>query len=281
VDGKADLHIHTTYSDGALSPGELFDRVRDAELCAISITDHDSVGGLKDAIEWGKTTGVDVIPGVELSAAIDGSEVHILGYFIDYENKNLLEALAAFREERLRRAERIVGKLNRMNIPLSMDAVLATTTGDSVGRPHIASALVSEGHAETYHQAFNKYIGNGRPAYEQKITFSPEETIQLIALAGGLSFVAHPGRIIGEDLLIHLIQSGLDGIEVIHPSHSSDLVSYYRGIVNEYCLLESGGSDFHGGQRGDDSALGKIVIDSSIIDIMRRRLLTGESNISN
>lgn len=274
MDRKADLHIHSTFSDGALPPADVVRRARNAGLDVVSLTDHDSVGGVPEAIEAGKEVDVEVIAGVELSAAYDTTEIHILGYFVDHTSKQLLECLAAFREERLKRAERIVGKLNRMNIPLSMESVLASTTGDSVGRPHIATALVNEGHARSYQHAFNKFIGDGRPAYEQKTSFSPEETVRLIAEAGGLSFLAHPGRSTSEEVLFNLINAGLDGIEVVHPSHSPDLVRYYRGIVSEYCLLESGGSDFHGGQKNDDQVLGQIGIPGSTVDVMRRRLFS-------
>ncbi len=274
MDGRADLHTHTTYSDGTLSPYELVKKSKHAGLNIISITDHDTVDGIDEAIEVGKELDVEVIPGVELSASLNDMEVHILGYFIDYKNKALLDALAVFRLERLRRAERIVGKLNKMNVPLTMESVLANTSGGAVGRPHIATALVNEGHAESYKQAFNKYIGNGRPAFEKKTQFSPVETVKLIAEAGGLSFLAHPGKWLEDELLIQLIKSGLDGIEVVHPSHSHELVEYYRGVVNEYCLLESGGSDFHGGMKGDDDALGKIGVPISVVDMMRRRLIS-------
>jgi predicted metal-dependent phosphoesterase TrpH len=272
VDGKADLHTHTMYSDGALSPYDLVKKAKDAGLDILSITDHDSVGALDEAIEIGKNLGVEIVPGMELSASSDGSEIHILGYFMDYHDKALVDALAIFREKRLRRAERIVGKLNQMNIPLTIESVLENATGDSVGRPHIANALVSGGHADSYHQAFSKYIGDGRPAFEKKEEFSPEETVRLINRAGGLSFLAHPGRSVSDELLFRLIKAGLDGIEVTHPSHSPNIVKYYRGIVSEYFLLESGGSDFHGGLKGDDQILGKFGIPTSLVDTMRNRL---------
>ncbi len=274
VERKADLHLHSTHSDGTLMPEEVVRRAQRVGLDIISLTDHDTVAGVEQAIESGRALGVEVVPGVELSAAIDGTEVHILGYFFDFTNQQLLESLAAFREERLKRAERIVGKLNQMNIPLSMEAVLASATGDSVGRPHIANALVNEGHARSYQQAFSKYIGEGRPAYEQKSTFSPEDTVRLLAQCGGLSFLAHPGRSLDDRVLFGLIKAGLDGIEVVHPSHPPDLVRYYRGIVNEYCLLESGGSDFHGGQKNDDQVFGQFGIPGSTVDVMRRRLFS-------
>ena len=268
----ADLHLHTTYSDGALSPYELIRKAHGAGLRIISITDHDSVGAIDEASDLAKEFDLEIVPGMELSATVNQSEVHILGYFMDYHDKALLEALALFREKRLRRAERIVGKLNRMNIPLSIETVIANAAGNAIGRPHIAIAMVNEGHAQSYHQAFNKYLGDGRPAYERKEEFSPEETVRLIADAGGLSFLAHPGNSLDDTLLARLISSGLDGIEVVHPSHSPALVNYYRGIVNEYCLMECGGSDFHGGLKGDDEILGRFGIPPASVEIMRRRL---------
>lgn len=268
----ADLHTHTTHSDGSLSPLELLGKAKDLGVTVLGITDHDTVGALDEAIEAGKTLGVEVIPGMELSASSPDGEIHVLGYFMDYHSSMLTEALTIFRRKRLERIERIVGKLNRMKIPLTVESVLAEATGDSVGRPHIASALVNNGHATNYHQAFNKYIGEGRPAFEKKDEFSPEDTIRLIAGAGGLSFLAHPGRSVDEKLLHHLIKSGLDGIEVYHPSHSPERITFYRGIVNEYFLLESGGSDFHGGMKKDEHMLGRIGIPPASVDIMRRRL---------
>jgi 3',5'-nucleoside bisphosphate phosphatase len=272
LDAKADLHLHTTYSDGALSPYQLISKAKQAGLSIISITDHDSVGAVDEAVEIGREFDIEVVPGMELSANLGDLEVHILGYFMDCQDAPLLAALAVFREKRLRRAERIVGKLNRMNIPLSIDSVLANAGGNAIGRPHIATAMVNEGHAESYHQAFNKYLGNGRPAFERKEEFSPEETVRLIADSGGLSFLAHPGRSLSDALLVRLIESGLDGIEVIHPSHNAELVSYYRAIVSQYCLMECGGSDFHGGLKGDDQILGKFGVPPETVDIMRRRL---------
>lgn len=274
MDGRADLHLHTIHSDGALTPRELLAKAKDAGLSIVSITDHDSVSAIVDAIEAGSEIGVEVVPGMELSASYLNSEIHILGYFIDYSNKTLLDTLAIFREKRKQRVERIVNKLNKMNIPLTLESVFANATGDSIGRPHVANAMVSEGHAVSYSQAFNKYLGDGRPAYEKKDGFSPEETIALIEQAGGLSFLAHPGSSLDERFILHLIQAGLDGIEVIHPSHSPELVQYYRSIVNQYYLLECGGSDFHGGLKNDLQLLGSVTIPTTTVDAMRRRLFS-------
>lgn len=272
LDAKADLHTHTIHSDGALSPRDLLAKAKSVGLHTISITDHDTVNALLDPLPDADEFGVEVIPGVELSTTLNGSEIHILGYFIDIKNSVLLDSLSVFREERLKRVERIVSKLNRMNIPLTVESVLAHAGTGAVGRPHVANALVNGGHATSYQQAFNKYIGEGRPAYEKKAAVSAEDTIRLIDTAGGLSFLAHPGRSIDEPTLTYLIRAGLDGIEVVHPSHSPDLVKYYRGIVSQYYLLESGGSDFHGGLKNDDQQFGQVSIPLSTVGAMRHRL---------
>ena len=272
MDGKADLHLHTTFSDGALSPSELIERARQAGLTTISITDHDHTGAIDEATALAARNGIVVIPGVELSTIVGEADVHILGYFINPRDTRLQEYLGIFRSERRRRAERIVGKLNGMHVPLTISAVLRRAGPGSVGRPHIATALVEEGLIGTYQEAFSKYIGLGKPAYEKKYLISPRAAIELIAAAGGLSFLAHPSTFIDEGVLQQLIDAGIDGIEVVHPSHSPDLVAHYRGIVSEYFLLASGGSDFHGGKRNDREALGKYFISTGEVEMMRRRL---------
>ena len=275
MDGKADLHLHTTYSDGALSPSELIERARQSGLTAISITDHDNTGALDEAVAIAARHGIEVIPGVELSTMVGESDVHILGYFFDRSDARLQEYLALFRSERRKRAERIVRKLNGMNIPLTIDGVMRRAGGGSVGRPHIATALVEEGLIGTYQEAFSRYIGTGKPAYEKKYMISPREAVALIAAAGGLSFIAHPSMFIEEGVLLDIIHAGVDGIEVIHPSHTAELTAHYRGIVGEYFLLASGGSDFHGGKRNDAEAFGRYTITMDELNMMRRRLRQG------
>jgi 3',5'-nucleoside bisphosphate phosphatase len=272
MEGRADLHMHTRYSDGVLSPAALIRRARDAGLTVVSITDHDNADGIDEGVAEGRSLGVEVIPGMELSASIGDQDIHILGYFFDHHDRRLREYLAIFRAERVRRAERIVGKLNDLNIPLTLDAVLDRAGTGSVGRPHIAAALVEGGLTGTYHEAFLKYIGYGKPAYEKKYQIAPRDAVELIASAGGLSFIAHPGPALDEKMLLELIKAGVDGIEVVHPAHSPELMAYYSGIADEYFLLTSGGSDFHGGRRNDHEMLGKYVITEKQITMMRRRL---------
>jgi predicted metal-dependent phosphoesterase TrpH len=268
----ADLHLHTIYSDGVLTPHDLVMKAAHAGLSVISITDHDNVGAIEEAVECGKGVGVEVVPGVELSIELNDKDIHLLAYFFDYKNERMLEYLAYFRQERLRRAERIVQKLNRINIPLKMDAVLDRAGVGSVGRPHIATALVENGLIETYNEAFLKYIGTGMPAYEKKCQLSPIEAVKLIASSGGLSFLAHPGKYTSEVELLQLIDAGVDGIEVVHPSHSGPRQEFYRNLVHQYFLLESGGSDFHGGKKNDDEVFGSYTVPLQVVDEMRDRL---------
>lgn len=271
-DGRADLHMHTTHSDGALSPYELVKKAKEAGLSTIAITDHDNVGAIDEAAEWGKTLGIDVVPGLELSVSLGEKDVHILAYLFDHTNQHLLEYLSFFRRERLKRAERIVEKLNRINIPVKIDSVLEQAGIGSVGRPHIANALLEGGWIESYHQAFEKYIGVGGPAFEKKYEVTPEEAVELVNKAGGLTFLAHPGKYTTEFELSQLLKTGLDGIEVVHPSHDETRREYYRGVVNQYFLLECGGSDFHGGRKNDDYAFGTYCIPLHLVHEMRSRL---------
>jgi hypothetical protein len=270
--GKADLHIHTQYSDGACSPRRVVELARAAGLTTIAITDHDHTGAVEEAQSLGAAAGVNVIAGVELSASVEERDIHILGYFLDHRNPRIQEYLTVFRAERKRRAERIVGKLNELQIPLTLDAVLEQAGEGAIGRPHIANALVESGLTDSYFEAFLKYIGVGKPAYEKKFLISPREAIELIASVGGLSFIAHPGTAIDDNQLLRLIHDGVDGIEAVHPCHSDERVAYYTGIASEYFLLTSGGSDFHGGRKNGEDLLGRFAIPEDDVEAMRRRL---------
>jgi len=270
--GKVDLHIHTNHSDGFYSPEEIVLKAKENEFEAISITDHDNLSGINEAIKKGNEIGIEVIPGLEISSDIKDREIHILGYFIQTDSQELERYLNFFRVERLKRASRIVNKLNLLGISLSIDDVMEVAKNSAVGRPHIAQALLNRGLISTYYEAFNKYIGNGGPAFEKKVHISPQSAFKIISDAGGLSFIAHPGYM-EESLLKELIDEGVDGIEVIHSSHSQHQVRFYRGIVNEYFLLECGGSDFHGGKRDDDKNFGKFYTKYSVVEAMRKRLM--------
>ena len=268
---KADLHMHTCYSDGLYTPSELINLVKEKEIDKIAITDHDSINAIEEATECGRSLGIEVIPGVEISTDIEDHEVHLLGYFLDTSNEELNKYLTFFRDERFHRAKRIIQKLRNLGINISMDDVMDKAKNSAVGRPHIAGTLVDLGFVEDYYSAFDKYLGDGKPACERKIHVSPQSALKIINDAGGLSFIAHPGYV-KESILMTLIKAGLDGIEVVHPSHKDYKKRFYKGIVNQYCLLESGGSDFHGGKKGDADNLGKYCIDASKVEAMRKRL---------
>jgi predicted metal-dependent phosphoesterase TrpH len=269
---KTDLHMHTFFSDGYHSPENLMKKANDRGIKTLSITDHDNVIGIFEAIEFAKKYDIEVIPGVEISTDIRDTEVHILGYFVDPKNSDLEHYLNFFREERYKRAIRMIKKLNILGLDISIEDVMVFAKNSAMGRPHIAQALLAKGQVKSFFEAFYKFIGNHAPAYERKVHLSPQSAFKIISDAGGLSFIAHPGNM-PEILIKELIDAGVDGIEVIHPSHSPEQVRYYRGIVNEYFLLESGGSDYHGGKREDDENLGKYYTSSKVVDTMRTRLI--------
>ena len=269
---KTDLHMHSFYSDGYNAPEILIDKANSRGIKILSITDHDSVNGISEATEYAAGLGIEVIPGVEISTDIRDTEVHILGYFVDPKNKDLEHYLNFFREERVKRAIHMVKKLNILGLDISIDDVFVFAKNSAIGRPHIAQALLAKGQVKSFFEAFYKYIGNHAPAYERKVHLSPQSAFKIISDAGGLSFIAHPGNM-PEILIKELIDAGVDGIEVIHPSHSPEQVRFYRGVVNEYFLLESGGSDYHGGKREDDENLGKYYTSAKVVDTMRTRLV--------
>ncbi len=263
----ADLHTHTTFSDGGNSPCALVRMAKSKGISILGITDHDSVNGINQAIECGKEYGVEIVPGVELSTDVNDKEIHILGYFINHEDKDLLGYLKFFRDERAFRAQRIVKKLKKLNIQIEYNEILAEAKNSAIGRPHIANVLISKGIVSSYAEAFQKYLGDYAPAYERKIHVSLQSAIKLINDAKGLAFLAHPGKM-PEDLLQTVLSSKIDGIEVVHPSHNESRTKFYRGIVNQYCLLASGGSDFHGGVKHDEENFGKYVIpNDSVLEI--------------
>jgi len=272
---KVDLHMHTWYSDGMYSPEEVILKAKQAGLSAISITDHDIVDAIDEAIEIGREHGIDIIPGVEISAEHKAKEAHILAYFIDHKNEELLEYLKNFRKERVIRAKKIVTRLNEMNISITFDEVLSKVKGAnaSIGRPHIAMALVDGSYVANYFDAFNKYIGDDKPAYVKKPNISVSDAVKLIGKSGGLSFIAHPGRSLrNSNNIYEFIEAGIDGIEIIHPSHTEFDTAFYQDLASQYFLLESGGSDFHGGRINDDSLLGHYFIGEQKIIAMKNRL---------
>ena len=270
---KIDFHTHTDSSDGALSAGELIEKAAQAGIGTLGISDHDTVCALDDAVSISREKGITIVPGIEITSSYKRFQLNFLGYFFDYTDRKLLAGLDELHDARISRAKRIIAKLNRIKIPLTFESVMEKAGEHiSVGRPHIANSMVEEGFAQSYDEVFHKYIGIGRPAYEANFPFPPEKAIAMIAGAGGLSFLAHPSHYADEKLLIYLMKFGLNGIEVIHPSHSDEEIASYAGFADENSLLKSGGSDFHGGLKNDDNNLGRYVIPSDWVDRMQARL---------
>ncbi|MEP7146678.1 MAG: PHP domain-containing protein [bacterium] len=270
---KVDLHTHTSCSDGNFSPQQLLDISKKSGISIISITDHDNVNAVSAAIKYGNEIGIQVIPGVEISSDLDEQEIHILGYFVDHTNNSFLDFLTASRRLRIIRNEKIVEILNTLGSKIKINSILEKTGADtSIGRPHIAIELNEEGFVSSYYDAFVKYIGDGKPAYVKKPNPKAIDVIKLISDVGGLSFIAHPGKMMRGELLLKLINEGLDGIEVIHPSHSREDVDYYNSMAAEHFLLTSGGSDFHGGVKNDGKNFGKFYVSMTEVINMKRRL---------
>jgi predicted metal-dependent phosphoesterase TrpH len=241
----ADLHLHTDQSDGKLNPENIVKEANRAGLSTIAITDHDMLDGIKPALLAGKQYGIEVIPGLELSAESDGEEIHILGFFIDWEKKQLQERLIELRELRYDRALMMMDKLRKMGVIIELSDILDQTETSYIGRPHLAAALVKNGYADSISEAFQRFLGNHAPAYIPKDAFSPSEAIEVILNAFGIPVLAHPG-ILKQDILDKLIDNGLMGIEAFHSYHSIPLSDYYCSIARERNLLITGGSDFHG-----------------------------------
>ncbi len=269
--GWADLHVHTTWSDGVFSPEYMVQKASEAGLRAIAITDHDAVRGIDEAVEAGNKVGVEIVPGIELSTSNGIHDVHILGYFFDSHHSDMLEYVHYFQEERVKRARKIISKLWKMGIRLNADVVISSAGHGAVGRPHIADALMEEGFVLSYDEAFYKYIGDGKPAFVEKPNISPVEGITLIHKSGGLAFLAHPGMDLTDDEIIQVAKQGLDGIEILHPKHSVEMVNHFYKFANDHRLLVSGGSDCHGNRKGE-MMMGRFNIPYKFIQEMKSAL---------
>ncbi len=247
-DHPVDLHTHSSYSDGLLSPAALVAEAAARGVRFLGLTDHDTVAGIPEAQEAGAELGVEIIPGVELSTSLTGGEdVHLLGYFIDVANPDLLAGLAAFAAARQERATRILARLREVGIALDEEQVYALAGPGTIGRPHIARALVAAGHAEDLPDAFSRLIGRNKPAYVPRPRVDPRDAIRLIKAAGGAPVLAHPFSPGGvEGVLDRLIPAGLLGMEVDYGEYTVADRATLRQIAARRGLIATGGSDFHG-----------------------------------
>ena len=247
--GFVDLHMHSTASDGSRAPGDVVRAAKRASLTAIALTDHDTVAGLAEARAVGAELGVRIVDGVELSAVEGANETHLLGLHLR-DTVVLERALSELREMRGRRAARIVELLQSQGVQVTLDDVLLQAGTGAIGRPHVARALVADGWATDVRDAFDRYLGAGRPAYVAKDQLGMREAIAMIHAAGGLAVLAHPGPAGTRERIEPLVAMGLDGVEVKHPSHSSQDTARLRACVDQLGLIPSGGSDWHGAADG-------------------------------
>ncbi len=242
---NVDLHIHTTFSDGASTVKEVLEAAHYKGMSAISITDHDCTDAYPLAFELGEQLGIEVIPGVELSSEIDGTDIHVLGYFIDIENPLLVSKLDEMKDARYYRAKKIVENLNKQGIDLRFETVLSIAGLGAIGRPHIAAAMLKEELVYSFREAFDKYIGYGSTAYVEKLKMHPKEVFDLVKQAGGVPVLAHPGVTHVDERILEFIREGLQGIEVYHMEHPASAERHYTRIAKKHHLAISGGSDFH------------------------------------
>ncbi len=268
--GYVDLHMHSTASDGSLSPTAVVEAARVAGLVAIALTDHDTVAGVGDARRAGAAAGIEVVPGVELSAHDGKQEVHMLGLHLGHVEA-LAGPLTEFRNGRTTRAERMVERLRSLGATVTMDDVLREASGGAVGRPHVARALVARGFVSTLPEAFERYLAAGRPAYIGKDRLSIPDAIRMVHDAGGLAVLAHPGQHGTREALEAFRKAGGDGVEVRHPGHTAADIARIERLAGEIGLVPSGGSDWHGLTSGD-RVLGAMRVPFAWLELQRARV---------
>ena len=274
-----DLHCHSTVSDGSFSPTELAHKARDIGLRAFALTDHDNIGGVEEAMKACGETGVEFIPGVEISAAFSRGTMHIVGYFLWEGRNSLSQKLEKLQEARAERNPLMVEKLRGLGLDISMDDVAGQAGGDQIGRPHMAKALIEKGYVANINEAFNKYLAKGKPAYEEKFRFPPPEAISMILDAGGVPGLAHPFTLDLNDteldeLVAELRNEGLEGLEVYSPEHNPDQIRLYQKLAAKYGLVVTGGTDFHGANKPDVEmgiGRGNFRVPYSLLGALKKR----------
>lgn len=278
---RIDLHLHTTHSDGSLSPTEVVRLAHKAKVTTLAITDHDIVSGIPEAIEAGTELGIDVIPGVEISSRLGNSELHILGYCVNWQDPELNQRLATLRTSRHSRNPQIIERLRALGLDVTYEEVRALAGTDSVGRPHIARLLMDKHYVTSAKDAFDRYLAEGRPAYVARELPQPSEAIAWIKAAGGVAVLAHPtwATAAGEELaalLATLKAEGLGGIEVHYSTHTKRQTTKYLDLAKRLDLLVTGGSDFHGITKPDiEVGIGRggLKVSEKLLEPLKRAAL--------
>ncbi len=276
---KADLHVHSTFSDGTLTPTQLIDKAVELGLSAIALTDHDSTNGVAEFQRAAQGKPIQTIAGVEVSADFSPGTMHLLGYFVAPAHPNLARHLEWIREGRLYRNREILHRLVQLGFHLTWDEVAAYAGEDNIGRPHFASAMVAKGYARDRNDAFRKYLARGKPAYADRRRLPPGETMALIREAGGLPVLAHPVTLdLGpwelRRLLTDLRNKGLEGMEIYYPEHGREQLRQYRKLAKTFGLVATGGTDFHGAATADMAfgpPLGSLAVPADLIEGLEQR----------
>lgn len=264
-----DLHVHSTASDGLYTPAEIVAMARELGLRAIAISDHDTVDGVAEALEAAQGADLEVVPAVEISTDLGDTEYHILGYYIDYANPQFVARLADSGAARLERGQRMLSRLRELGLDLSWERVLELAGGGTLGRPHIARALEEAGYVSSPQEAFDRYIGYGKPAYISRVKMTPYQAIDLIRGARGVSVLAHPWGL--PSTLPELVSGGLQGLEAYYPKYSPEVVGYFCRWASQYDLAVTGGSDFHGLALLPDNPLGGVHVPENCLEELRHR----------
>lgn len=260
-----DLHLHSLHSDGTMSIEEIIDLALQKGIKLIAITDHDTISGVKEAELFAKGKNIKIVPGIEINTDYKKHEVHILGYFIDVNNKKMKEILEKLRDARVGRVKKIIEKLNALNIGIDFDDVLKEGKGDSIGRPHVALAMIKKGYAKKVSEIFDQYLEIGRPAYVERFKLTPYDAIDLINGAGGIAVLAHPKLVYNDDIVDELLPH-LDGIEIYHSEHSKEDIENYLKKSLPYDLIITGGSDCHGHGKNRGPLLGSVKIPQKYVE---------------
>ncbi len=278
-----DLHTHTTASDGRCTPAELVERAHRAGVTVLSVTDHDTTAAASAAAAACKAARIDFVPGIEITAVVEGLDVHVLGYFVDSGSLRLEAFLLRQRERRIERVRQIIAKLAELGIALDADAVLSPAARDgakAAGRPWIARALVAAGVVADTREAFDRYLKHGQPAFVSRLGPSPAEVFEEIHAANGIASLAHPGLLGRDDLIAGFASAGLDAIEAHHSKHSVDDTSRYLEIARRHGLAVSGGSDFHGEPSHDATDIGGVSLPPELFQALERRCATRRATAS-
>ncbi|MGZ3480835.1 MAG: PHP domain-containing protein [Myxococcaceae bacterium] len=270
-----DLHSHTTASDGELSPEDLLARARKCGVQTLAVTDHDTVKGLARARAAAEAEGVRLVPGIEVSAFAEGREIHVLGHFVDPAEPGLASYSVRLGDERSERMGRMVERMNSLGFPVTLEEVERIAAGAHLGRPHLALALLARGYVTSSREAFDRFLGDGKPGWVDRLRVSAEEAIAMLHQAGGTATIAHPGSSkVSGYTLERLAKVGLDGLEVFHPDHVPSQREAFLRQADALGLVPTAGSDFHGPRVTPDRSLGMVSLDPSHLARLEARAIS-------